>query len=91
MFFTSLHLHSTRAGNGHGLIRKYDLNMCRQCFREKASDIGFVKVSKSHEEWNLRLVPRRTVGRGSTCLSFHSTVFISPFAIFFFIWCTQYN
>lgn len=27
-----------------GLIRKYGLNICRQCFREKASDIGFVKV-----------------------------------------------
>jgi len=29
--------------NGHGLIRKYGLNMCRQCFREKAKDIGFEK------------------------------------------------
>ncbi|KAG6002374.1 40S ribosomal protein S29 [Claviceps maximensis] len=27
-----------------GLIRKYDLNLCRQCFREKSKDIGFVKV-----------------------------------------------
>ncbi|KAI4937026.1 40S ribosomal protein S29 [Alternaria infectoria] len=27
-----------------GLIRKYGLNICRQCFREKSSDIGFVKV-----------------------------------------------
>ncbi|KAL1871310.1 hypothetical protein VTK73DRAFT_2106 [Phialemonium thermophilum] len=26
-----------------GLIRKYGLDICRQCFREKASDIGFVK------------------------------------------------
>ncbi|KAE8450907.1 hypothetical protein EG329_005347 [Mollisiaceae sp. DMI_Dod_QoI] len=26
-----------------GLIRKYGLNICRQCFREKAADIGFVK------------------------------------------------
>ncbi|EJP69877.1 hypothetical protein ACQRIT_006826 [Beauveria bassiana] len=26
-----------------GLIRKYDLNLCRQCFREKAKDIGFAK------------------------------------------------
>ncbi|KAI6709858.1 40S ribosomal protein S29 [Diplocarpon mali] len=26
-----------------GLIRKYGLNICRQCFREKAYDIGFVK------------------------------------------------
>jgi len=28
-----------------GLIRKYGLNICRQCFREKAADIGFVKVN----------------------------------------------
>ncbi|KAK0257341.1 40S ribosomal protein S29 [Friedmanniomyces endolithicus] len=27
-----------------GLIRKYGLNICRQCFREKSSDIGFTKV-----------------------------------------------
>ncbi|KAG7194358.1 40S ribosomal protein S29 [Scheffersomyces spartinae] len=26
-----------------GLIRKYGLNICRQCFREKATDIGFNK------------------------------------------------
>ncbi|ORY36384.1 40S ribosomal protein S29 [Rhizoclosmatium globosum] len=26
-----------------GLIRKYGLNLCRQCFREYAADIGFVK------------------------------------------------
>ncbi|KAL4003849.1 Ribosomal protein S14p/S29e family protein [Acanthocheilonema viteae] len=30
--------------NHHGLIRKYGLNMCRRCFREYASDIGFRKV-----------------------------------------------
>ncbi|KAL0087915.1 40S ribosomal protein S29 [Phycomyces blakesleeanus] len=27
-----------------GLIRKYNINICRQCFREYASDIGFNKV-----------------------------------------------
>jgi len=27
-----------------GLIRKYHLNMCRRCFRERANDIGFIKV-----------------------------------------------
>ncbi|POS84100.1 putative 40s ribosomal protein s29 protein, partial [Erysiphe pulchra] len=27
-----------------GVIRKYGLDICRQCFREKASDIGFIKV-----------------------------------------------
>ncbi|KIW86316.1 40S ribosomal protein S29 [Fonsecaea pedrosoi CBS 271.37] len=26
-----------------GLIRKYGLNICRQCFREKSQDIGFIK------------------------------------------------
>ncbi|EJT97456.1 ribosomal protein S14 [Calocera viscosa TUFC12733] len=26
-----------------GLIRKYGLDICRQCFREKSKDIGFVK------------------------------------------------
>ncbi|KAB5545699.1 ribosomal protein S14 [Coniochaeta sp. 2T2.1] len=26
-----------------GLIRKYGLNICRQCFREKSADIGFTK------------------------------------------------
>ncbi|KAJ3253826.1 40S ribosomal protein S29 [Boothiomyces macroporosus] len=26
-----------------GLIRKYNINMCRQCFREYANDIGFLK------------------------------------------------
>jgi small subunit ribosomal protein S29e len=27
-----------------GLIRKYGLNMSRQAFREKAADMGWVKV-----------------------------------------------
>ncbi|KAJ6170980.1 40S ribosomal protein S29 [Penicillium chermesinum] len=27
-----------------GLIRKYGMDICRQCFREKSSDIGFHKV-----------------------------------------------
>jgi hypothetical protein len=30
--------------NQWGIIRKYNLNICRQCFREYAKDIGFVKV-----------------------------------------------
>ena len=33
--------------NQWGIIRKYNLNICRQCFREYAKDIGFVKVSVS--------------------------------------------
>eukprot|EP00794_Sanderia_malayensis_P017675 gene17675-19437_t len=35
--------------NRHGLIRKYGLNICRQCFREYAPDIGF-KKEKMEEE-----------------------------------------
>ncbi|KAG0025049.1 40S ribosomal protein S29 [Podila clonocystis] len=27
-----------------GLIRKYGLNICRQCFRENSAAIGFTKV-----------------------------------------------
>ena len=32
-------------GNKHGLIRKYGINICRRCFRERAVEIGFKKVS----------------------------------------------
>ena len=32
-------------GAKQGLIRKYGMNMCRRCFRERANDIGFKKVS----------------------------------------------
>nr|ABD64591.1 ribosomal protein S29 subunit [Chlamydomonas sp. ICE-L] len=35
--------HCRVCSNVHGLIRKYGLNICRQCFREKAADIGFIK------------------------------------------------
>jgi hypothetical protein len=30
--------------NQLGIIRKYGIMMCRQCFRERAFDIGFQKV-----------------------------------------------
>jgi ribosomal protein S14 len=30
-------------GNSRGLIRKYDLYICRRCFREVAEGIGFSK------------------------------------------------
>jgi hypothetical protein len=39
-----------------GLIRKYDLNLCRQCFREKAKDIGFNKVSRTGRSDVLRML-----------------------------------
>eukprot|EP00606_Chrysophyceae_sp_TOSAG23-5_P001047 GSChrysophyteH2.ASY1.ANO1.746.1 assembled CDS len=33
------------SGNQQGIIRKYGINMCRQVFRERAKDIGFVKYN----------------------------------------------
>lgn len=42
-----------------GLIRKYELNLCRQCFREKAKDIGFNKVSRHDRATNRETDPRR--------------------------------
>ncbi|XP_057767404.1 40S ribosomal protein S29 isoform X1 [Salvia miltiorrhiza] len=32
-------------GNPHGIIRKYGLMCCRQCFRSNAKEIGFIKVA----------------------------------------------
>jgi len=32
-------------GKTSGVIRKYGLNYCRQCFREMAKKIGFKKYS----------------------------------------------
>uniref|UniRef100_A0A8D2JTL2 Small ribosomal subunit protein uS14 n=1 Tax=Sciurus vulgaris TaxID=55149 RepID=A0A8D2JTL2_SCIVU len=30
--------------NWQGLIQKYGLNMCQQCFRQYMKDIGFIKL-----------------------------------------------
>ncbi|KAK6526830.1 40S ribosomal protein S29 [Arthrobotrys megalospora] len=42
-----------------GLIRKYGLNICRQCFRERSKDIGFSKASSPLDLYNLRFRNRR--------------------------------
>jgi small subunit ribosomal protein S14 len=34
-----------RCGRKRGLIRLYSLHMCRQCFRDKAEEMGFKKFS----------------------------------------------
>ncbi len=34
-----------RCGRKRGIIRRYDLHICRQCFREIAEDLGFEKYS----------------------------------------------
>jgi len=30
-------------GRRRGIIRKYGLHLCRQCFRDKAEELGFKK------------------------------------------------
>jgi len=32
-----------RCGSHDGIIRRYGLNLCRQCFREVAEKLGFKK------------------------------------------------
>ena len=34
-----------RCGKTNGVIHKYGLNYCRQCFREEAKKLGFKKYS----------------------------------------------
>lgn len=41
---------SRACSNNHGIIRKYGLMLCRQCFREYSKDIGFKKV-KTFTPW----------------------------------------
>lgn len=34
-----------QCNNPSGMIRKYGINMCRQCFRENATIMGFKKYN----------------------------------------------
>ena len=34
-----------RCGRKRGIIRRYGMNLCRQCFREVAEEMGFKKYS----------------------------------------------
>ncbi|HEC82734.1 MAG TPA: 30S ribosomal protein S14 [Thermoplasmatales archaeon] len=34
-----------RCGRKRGIIRRYGMHLCRQCFREIAEDMGFKKYS----------------------------------------------
>ena len=34
-----------RCGRKRGIVRRYKLHLCRQCFREKAPILGFKKYS----------------------------------------------
>lgn len=35
--------HCARCGTYNGLVRRYGINLCRQCFREVAGNLGFKK------------------------------------------------
>ena len=37
--------HCTRCGKNDSLVKKYGLLLCRQCFRETATALGFKKYS----------------------------------------------
>ena len=43
MLTTLLCARSRVCNNRRGIIRKYGLDICRRCFREYATDIGFQK------------------------------------------------
>ncbi len=32
-----------RCGRRRGIVRRYGMHLCRQCFREIATDVGFKK------------------------------------------------
>ena len=48
-------------GNNKGIVRKYELNLCRQCFREYAKDIGFIKVRPAPPRPQGTAAPARVV------------------------------
>jgi len=42
---TGQQIECRRCERKQGLVGKYDINLCRQCFREVARDMGFRKYS----------------------------------------------
>jgi small subunit ribosomal protein S29e len=52
-----------------GLIRKYNLEICRRCFREYANDIGFKKVSRAFTPYCAQL--NRSLTPASRLLQYH--------------------
>ena len=59
-----------------GLIRKYQLMICRRCFREQANLIGFHKyrwgTTTEYSAWSGRCTPMMC-GRGPRCLASNET------------------
>ena len=61
LFFILFILYSRACGNRRGLIRKYDLFLCRRCFREQAPKIGFIHVSGLVFGFLICVVPLRSL------------------------------
>ncbi|XP_071904623.1 uncharacterized protein [Coffea arabica] len=49
---SSNHLHAIFlvCGNSHGIIRKYDLMWCRQCFRSNTKEIELIKHQREYPQ-----------------------------------------
>lgn len=47
---------SRKCNNNHGLIRKYNMMLCRRCFRENATQIGFIKVRYRGTSYHFYLI-----------------------------------
>ncbi|KAF4605643.1 40S ribosomal protein S29 [Pleurotus pulmonarius] len=65
-----------------GLIRKYGIDLCRQCFREKSAAIGFTKVRSPS---TIQAVPpglKHTRNRTDKSTSMRSLPQLSSFSTF---------
>ena len=67
--------------NHWGLIRKYGLNICRQCFRERAKDIGFVKARLSCWRWTGMTSIVTLLRVSMTCLACNTNYNFSAFLV----------
>ena len=75
-------MRSRVCSNQWGLIRKYGLNVCRQCFREYAKDIGFTKVgiclcqpaASLHTQTNCRRAQHRLIAAFELSLVGHMSM-----------------
>ncbi|GAB2219236.1 hypothetical protein Droror1_Dr00006869 [Drosera rotundifolia] len=65
-------------GNPHGIIRKYGLMCCRQCFRSNAKEIGFIKRDPNRLVLSLYRIPSQPAGKDSAAAAVFFPVTLSP-------------
>lgn len=70
-------VYSRHCAHVAGLIRKYGLDLCRQCFREHAAAIGFVKVRPT-EFYNSTVDFKSSIRTGKNIL-LHAVIHFSKF------------